>query len=126
MPAEDSEITDSANSGVQVTKNMLDAASVEGVFSKETRSGDTVVITASEIVAAMGAGGSSSGGGGGGTAVGRPVAVISVDPTGEVTVTPIVDPTKIALAAITVLGSFLVMLGRIRRTSRELAAKVDQ
>ena len=114
---------DETNSGVELTRNMLAAASPEGVFGEVIHNGDTMLVTASEVVAAMGVGGTSIAGGGGGTAVGRPVAVISMDAQGQVTVTPVVDPTKIALAFITVLGSFLVMLGRMRKVSWELAVK---
>ena len=81
---------------------------------------------ASEVVAAMGAGGVGEKGGGGGTAVGRPVAVISIDAEGAVSVTPVVDPTKIALAFITVLGSFLLMLGKMRRTGAQLVANSER
>lgn len=112
------------NSGVELTQNMLAATSPEGVFGEPIENGETIVITASEVVAAMGVGGTSAAGGGGGTSVGRPVAVISIDPKGEVSVTPVVDPTKIALAFITVLGSFLVMLGRMRKVAGELESGV--
>ena len=53
----------------------------------------------------------------GGVAVGRPVAAISVGPNG-VRVEPVVDATKIALAFFTMLGSMLIMLGRMRRAGR--------
>lgn len=109
------------NSGVELTQNMLAATSPEGIFGKPIQNGDTTVITASEVVAAMGVGGVGPSGGGGGTSAGRPVAVISIEPDGQVAVTPVVDPTKIALAFITVLGSFLVMLGRMRKVSEEIA-----
>lgn len=108
------------NNGVELTQNMLSAASPEGVFGKAIHNGDTMVITASEVVSAMGVGGTAIAGGGGGTAVGRPVAIVSLDSNGQVTVTPVVDPTKIALAFITVLGSFLVMLNKMRRASGQL------
>ncbi len=129
MQTEDSKVdhnmNNDVNSGVAVTRSMLAAASAEGVFGELVQSGETTVITASEIVAAMGAGGAGANGGGGGTAVGRPVAVISIEPNGQVAVTPIVDPTKIALAFITVLGSFLVMTGKMRKAGSELLAKND-
>lgn len=114
------------NSGVVLTRNMLAATSAEGVFGEPILNGDTMVITSSEVVAAMGVGGAGGSGGGGGTSVGRPVAVISVDPNGEVAVTPVVDPTKIALAFITVLGSFLLMLGKMRRTGAQLVANSER
>jgi hypothetical protein len=44
----------------------------------------------------------------------RPVAVISVGPEG-VQVESVVDPTKIAIAFFTTLGSMFFMLSRMRR-----------
>lgn len=58
--------------------------------------------------------GYGSGGGGGGGSSGRPVAVISVG-AGGVKVQPIVDVTKIGIAALTTFGSMLIMLGKMRR-----------
>ena len=58
--------------------------------------------------------GLGGGGGGGGAAMARPVAVISVGPNG-VQVEPVVDPTKIAIAFFTTLGSMFFMLSRMRR-----------
>jgi len=58
--------------------------------------------------------GLGGGGGGGGAAMARPVAVISVGPDG-VQVEPVVDPTKIAIAFFTTLGSMFFMLSRMRR-----------
>jgi uncharacterized spore protein YtfJ len=58
--------------------------------------------------------GLGGGGGGGGASVARPVAVISVGPEG-VQVEPVVDPTKIAIALFTTLGSMFFMLSRMRR-----------
>ena len=46
--------------------------------------------------------------------MGRPVAVITIGPNG-VQVTPVIDRTKIALAALTVVGSLVLMLGRMRK-----------
>ncbi len=56
--------------------------------------------------------GFGGGGGGGGYSAARPVAVISVGPEG-VHVEPIVDPTKIAMTLLTVLGSVLMMRRRM-------------
>ena len=58
--------------------------------------------------------GYGGGGGGGGFSAGRPVAAIIVEPEG-VRIEPIVDPTKIALAFFTVLGSIFWMGYRMRR-----------
>jgi uncharacterized spore protein YtfJ len=56
-------------------------------------------------------------GGGGGVSGGRPVAVISIGPKG-VQVEPVMDPTKIALAFFTTLGSMFFMLSKMRKASR--------
>jgi uncharacterized spore protein YtfJ len=58
--------------------------------------------------------GLGGGGGGGGASLARPVAVISVGPEG-IQVEPVVDPTKIAIAFFTTLGSMLFMLSRMRK-----------
>lgn len=63
--------------------------------------------------------GSGGGGGGGGVGIGRPVAAIVINRDG-VRVEPIVDVTKVALAFITMLGSMIFMLSRMRRASRQL------
>lgn len=52
--------------------------------------------------------------GGGGSTLARPVAVIIMDSQG-VRVEPIVDVTKVALAALTALGSMFFMLLRMQR-----------
>jgi len=57
------------------------------------------------------------GGGGGGGAGGRPVAVISITED-DVRVVPIVDRTKIGLAALSAAASFLIMLMRLSRTAK--------
>ena len=59
-------------------------------------------------------GGPQGGGGGGGHASGRPVAVVTIDPTG-VYVQPVIDRTKIALTALTALGAIGLTLIRLRR-----------
>ncbi|HML21772.1 MAG TPA: spore germination protein GerW family protein [Aggregatilinea sp.] len=58
--------------------------------------------------------GFGGGGGGGGYSAARPVAVISVGPEG-VRVEPVVDPTKIVVTFLTVLGSVLMMRRRMTR-----------
>lgn len=116
------------------------------VYSEPVTSGDYTVITASEVSVGMGfgygiGGGTSSeaseseaadseepdlqgeeasgigGGGGGGLSLGRPVAVISVGPSG-VQVEPVRDVTKVLLALITAAGAMLIMLGRMSKLSR--------
>lgn len=118
-------------------EGLISVARADAVFSEPVTSGDYTVITAAEIHAGAGlgyglGGGSDSGsaedssaasggmggaGGGGGGSRGRPVAVISLGPDG-VRVDPIVDPTKIVLAFVTMLGSMFLMLGKMRKAGR--------
>lgn len=105
---------------------LLDVARTDAVYSQPLHQGDTTVIVASELTASMGVGfgggegddpadgsnGSGGGGGGGGFALGRPVAVISIDAHG-VTVQPIFDLTKVAIAALTALGALFVAYRRM-------------
>lgn len=117
------------------------AAEPEAVFSEPVTQGEYTAITAREITiglgfgyaggggsgsseggerpavedkAARGGSGYGGGGGGGGSAAGRPVAVIEIGPSG-VRVEPIVDPTKIAIAMFTTLGSMALMLLKMLR-----------
>jgi uncharacterized spore protein YtfJ len=64
-----------------------------------------------------GRGGPRGGGGGGGHALGRPVAVITIDPDG-VTVQPVLDRTRIALTALAAAAAMGSMLIRMRRAGR--------
>ncbi len=57
------------------------------------------------------------GGGGGGGSMGRPVAVIAIGPDG-VTVRPVVDVTKVALAGLTAWATMLAVLRARRRARR--------
>lgn len=112
-------------------KELMKSADTSAVYSQPVQAGEYTVITASEVGTGggfgygggfgpddeeeaeekMGAGGYAGGGGGGST--GRPVAVISIGPNG-VTVEPVIDLTKIALAAATALGSMLMMARQMR------------
>ena len=119
--------------------HLFDVAKPETVYSPPITAGGQTVITANEAWVSMGAGygggggaeggedkdaemedatesgyGAGGGGGGGGTAWARPVAVIAISDDG-VTVEPIVDPTKIAIAFFTTIGAMFLMLGRMRR-----------
>ncbi len=58
------------------------------------------------------------GGGGGGVTLGRPVAAITIGPDG-VTVEPIVDVTKIALALFTTIGAMALMFSRMMKMSQK-------
>ena len=119
----------------RVLQDLIAAAQARSVFGEPVTHGEYAVITASEVTVGLGFGfgmgsGSSSaavdeeteasgggGGGGGGGASGRPVAVISIGPHG-VSVTPVIDRTKIGLAFITMLGGVFLMLRGMRRWGR--------
>jgi uncharacterized spore protein YtfJ len=110
----------------------LSAADVHAVFSEPVVHGETMMIPAAEILSIAGFGsgyGSSSaagsdtespennaggGGGGGGKVFSRPVAVIVSDGK-QVTVQPVFDFTKIALAGITAFGFMVATLSRMQR-----------
>jgi uncharacterized spore protein YtfJ len=126
----------------------LETAHVDRVYGEPIQHGETIIITAAEVLTGMGFGlgygagsaqgegmpessgeasdggsGSGSGAGGGGGGAGRtlsrPVAVIVAGPDG-VRVEPVVDPTKIALAALTAFGFMAGMLMRMQRAARDL------
>lgn len=108
----------------------LSAADAQAVYAEPLVQGDTLIVPAAEIVSVMGFGlgdgyggadetsaaGGGSGGGGGGRIFSRPVAVIVASPSG-VEVKPVIDLTKITLAALTT-GAF--MLGMLWRLSRSM------
>lgn len=130
----------------EVMEKLFDVAQPKAVYSEPVTAGDYTVITASEVSVGMGFGygigggtaaeegeatsadesegqggeasGVGGGGGGGGFSMGRPVAVISIGPSG-VRVEPVRDVTKIGLAFLTTAGAMLIMLGRMRRASRQ-------
>jgi uncharacterized spore protein YtfJ len=107
----------------------LSNANVNAVYSKPVRQGDTVVITAAEVFSGFGFGigegsgmqgdqkGGGSGGGGGGQTFARPVAVVVCTPNG-VSVQPIMDRTKLWMAALTAAGFMLTTLSKMRRPPR--------
>lgn len=119
--------------------NLLDAGRPDAVFAAPVTVDGRTVIGAAEMILAAGAGGGGGGGGpqaeenrlaevegfgagaaGGGTTLARPVAVVIIEPDG-VRVEPVVDVTKIGLAALTVVGSALLMFGRMWNLSRKRA-----
>ena len=127
MADKDNELPDidRMNAVVQDTMSkLIDAADVDKVYGPPIAQGDVVVIPASENLTLLGfgvgggAGTDSNGngaiGGGGGRTLSRPVAIIVVTPEGAY-VEPIMDPTKVALAAITAAGFMFVMLLRMMR-----------
>ena len=126
----------------EVVEKLFDVAQPSSVYAEPVTAGDQTIITASEGSVGMGFGigmgggegrgvpkgdtgeeeaefegegsGLGGGGGGGGASLARPVAVISVGPEG-VQVEPVVDPTKIAIALFTTLGTMFFMLSRMRK-----------
>jgi uncharacterized spore protein YtfJ len=58
-----------------------------------------------------------SGFGGGGGSMGRPVAIIAIGPSG-VTVRPVVDVTKVVLAALTAAAAMLGLRRAMRRAAK--------
>ena len=122
----------------------LQSASVEAVYGTPIKEGDSLIIPAAEVLTVMGFGvgsgrgtgfsketdseedksdeiseGSGSGGGGGGRVLSRPAAVIIATPEG-VRVEPVVDVTKIGLAALTAAGFMVGMLLRMMNPSNAL------
>jgi len=127
----------------RVLEKIYSAAQPGAVYSEPVTAGTYTVITASEIAAdgfgsGLGFGSpttppkqqgetsgreaqpTNSGGGGiggGGGSSGRPVVIIIIGPDG-VTVKPVVDVTKIALAGVTAWGTMLMLLRRMRKASK--------
>jgi len=107
----------------------LDTANVNRVYGAPIRRGDVTIIPTAEVLVGLGfgvgagsgtspeqegdgsgvSGGSGGGGGGGGRTLSRPAAVVIISPDG-VRVEPVVDTTKVALAAITAGGFMLATL----------------
>ncbi len=110
------------------------AADVRRVYGEPVRLGETTILPAAEVLSIAGFGmgsgagartdalgkhrGGGGGGGGGGRTLARSVAVIVSTPDG-VRVQPVLDVTKIALAALTAAGFVFVswkkLAGRDRR-----------
>lgn len=121
-------------------------AATEAVYGKPIKSGDTLIIPTAEVLCGMGFGlgsgtynpeeggqpegkmpgseeqatspaGSGSGGGGGGYSFSRPVALVIASPEG-VRVEPVLDRTKILMAALTTAGFMVGMMARMLRQPR--------
>ena len=123
------------NLGLETIQNTMDtflrAGNVEAVYGAPIRQGEAIVIPAAEVLSIAGFGlgsgsgsrgdadpgqtGSGSGGGGGGRVFARPVAAIVISP-GGVRVEPVVDVTKLALAALTTLGFMASLLRQMTRS----------
>ena len=117
-----------------MVERILGAARPGAVFSEPVTSGNYTVITAQEISSGGGfgsgggygsagattapkaedvPGGGGGGMGGGGGAMGRPVAAIIIGPDG-VRVEPIVDASKVAIAALTTFVAMAALFGKMR------------
>jgi uncharacterized spore protein YtfJ len=101
---------------------LLYSAHVDAVYGEPVEHGENLIIPAAEVFSVagfgMGSGGqgkeSGQGGGGGGRTFSRPVAVIISTPTG-VRVEPVIDISKVWMAALTALGFFFAASHRMRR-----------
>jgi uncharacterized spore protein YtfJ len=115
----------------QFVNRMVELANVQAVFGQPVECGETILIPCCEVSVTGGIGmgsGPSAGGeqrkvsiaqgaGGGGGATGRPIAVIVLSPQG-VRVQPIMDMTKVVLAAFATAVFLLSWLGRLSRAAR--------
>lgn len=96
-----------------LTADMLTITQPDAIFGEPVEIDGQKIVTASEVGAAMGVGQAWRASGGGGTSQGRPVAVITVQ-DGDVRIKPVIDITKIGLAAITATVSFFAMWRKLR------------
>ncbi len=112
----------------QALSQLVATARADAVFGQPVVSGDTTIISCSEIAIGMGMGSGSGpvdekgnptggGSGGGGGARGRPVAAIVITKEG-VRVEPIFDLTKIVLASLTTGAFILLWVGRLSLMKR--------
>lgn len=117
-------------------EDMLDNADVSRVYGEAIEVGDNRIIPTAEVLSFVGLGagagsgtsheeeeghqeGSGGGAGGGGRTMARPVAVVVASADG-VRVEPVLDVTKIGLAALTAAGFMLAMVGRMTSPKRAL------
>jgi uncharacterized spore protein YtfJ len=119
------DMTPSLNVVSSTLDKLMDTAKVDVVFAAPIQNGEMVVVPSAEVLTVVGFGvgsgggkdgeanvGGGGGGGGGGRSFARPVAAIVVTPN-RVRIEPIVDVTKIALAAVTAFGFMLAMVARM-------------
>ena len=123
--ARESRPTSSAETLERTLNQALGSVRSDVVFGRPIEKGTTTVIPCAEVLVGMGLGGGRGTGqgasaeqtgegegiGGGGGGRGRPVAVIVIREDG-VTVQPIPDATRIALAALTTIGFMTFWLAR--------------
>jgi uncharacterized spore protein YtfJ len=133
-----SEIVDAADAveGVQSTlEAFIETADVSRVYAEPVQNGEITLIPAAEVLVGLGFGmgygfgqgadeedsgsGGGGGGGGGGRTLSRPVAVVVASPEG-VRVEPIIDVTKVALAALTAGGFMLATMLRMAGPKKAL------
>jgi uncharacterized spore protein YtfJ len=111
-------------------KELVEKADVSNVYAKPVKHGDTLLIPAAEVMAGVGFGlgqgygqagetdesaentGGGEGGGGGGRMLSRPVAIVIASETG-VRIEPVIDQSKIWMAAITAGGFMAALLLRL-------------
>lgn len=115
-------------------EELIAAARAETIFGPTVQQGDTTVVPCAESLLVVGVGvgggntaGNKRAGGGaglGGTAHTRPVASIVITPD-SVRVEPIVDVTRLGLAAITTAGFAVFWLSRLRRATRGKEPSLD-
>ena len=129
--AEEREIEESYPVIQQTMDKFLAAANVEAVYGEPLVQEDVAIIPTAEVLSVAGFGVGSgygtdqvtgetqvsggSGGGGGGKVLSRPVAII-VSSADGVYIEPIVDVTKIALAALTAAGFMIGMVSKMMRS----------
>jgi len=118
--------THSLNLTQETLGKIIDVANVDAVYGKPVANGDMLVVPSAEVLGVVAFGAGTGGGkddkdnrGGGGAGgwsrvFSRPVAAIVITPN-DVRVEPIVDVTKIALAAFTTVGFMLAMIARMSR-----------
>lgn len=121
----------------EVMHHYLEAATVDAVYGEAVQSGETLVLPAAEVVSVFGfgmgsgsgpstanGGGSGGGGGGGGRVLSRPVGVVVIT-AGAVRFEPIVDVTKLGLAALTAFGFMFMTMLRMSSRRRALPDPED-
>ncbi|MDA8216564.1 MAG: spore germination protein GerW family protein [Dehalococcoidales bacterium] len=122
---------ESARSISDTLGKLTAVARVEAAFGEPQRMGEYLMIPAAEVMCGMGFGtgggegdgpqgtGKGFGGGGGGGARSRPIATIVMGPEG-VSIKPVLDMSKIYLAALFTAGFALVWAFRLARAGRDV------
>jgi uncharacterized spore protein YtfJ len=112
----------------ETLETFLETADVNKVYGQPVQHEETLIIPTAEVVAGVGfgagfgaggpsheeGGGSGGGGGGGGKTFARPVAVVIADKNG-VRIEPVMDPTKIALTALTAFGFIFGTIAKMKK-----------